>query len=467
MPIDLRLDPAEIALCTDLYELTVSAAFFEHAMNQPAAFEMALRRMPPDRGYLIAAGAERLIEALESYRFDTAALEYLASLGIFKPPFLDYLAGFRFSGEVRAMPEGTVFFAGEPIFEIYAPLVEGQIVETLVLNQLGFAAMAATKAARCVGVAAGRRLVDFGGRRAQGADAALIAARSSYIAGFAGSASVLAGRRYGIPVFGTMSHSFVMAHENERAAFDNFAASFSAPATILVDTYDTLRGVENAAAVGERLRASGAKLAGIRLDSGNLQSLAMQARKILDRHGLNETAIFASGNLDEYRIAELLAARAPIDAFGVGSALAVSDDAPAGDFTYKLVEYQGHPRLKLSAGKASTPGRKQIFRACSATGQYTGDLLGAIDESAATVARVLKTPPAQIHPLLEVQMERGVRVMPRPGLAEIRARTAAGLAKLDPRYRMLRRPSTYPVRQSAAINAMTITEKVRAEHRQD
>ncbi|HVA80653.1 MAG TPA: hypothetical protein VNF29_06995, partial [Candidatus Binataceae bacterium] len=234
MPIDLRLDPGEIALCTDLYELTVSAAFFEHAMNASAAFEMALRRMPPERGYMLAAGAERLIEALESYRFDAAAIGYLESLRIFTLPFLDYLANFHFSGEVRAMPEGTVFFAGEPILEIYAPLIEGQLVETLVLNQLGFAAMAATKAARCVGVAAGRRLIDFGGRRAQGADAALVAARSSYIAGFAGSASVLAGRRYGIPLFGTMSHSFVMAHENERVAFENFAASFSAPATILV-----------------------------------------------------------------------------------------------------------------------------------------------------------------------------------------------------------------------------------------
>ncbi|HVA80482.1 MAG TPA: hypothetical protein VNF29_06120, partial [Candidatus Binataceae bacterium] len=236
---------------------------------------------------------------------------------------------------------------------------------------------------------------------------------------------------------------------------------------ILVDTYDTPRGVENAAAVGERLRASGAKLAGIRLDSGNLRTLAMRAREILDQHGLNETAIFASGNLDEYRIAELLAARAPIDAFGVGSALAVSDDAPAGDFTYKLVEYQGRPRLKLSAGKASAPGRKQVFRACNPAGQYTGDLVGAIDESAATAARVLKMPPAQVHPLLEVQMERGVCVMPRPGLAEIRARAAAGLAKLDPRQRMIRRPGEYPVRTSAAINAMTISEKVRAEHRQD
>ncbi|MGH7248740.1 MAG: nicotinate phosphoribosyltransferase, partial [Pseudomonadota bacterium] len=243
MPIDLRLDAGEVALCTDLYELTVSAAFFEHAMNEQAAFELALRRMPSNRGFMLAAGVERLLEAIEAYHFDAAAIAYLESLKIFKPAFLDYLASFHFTGDVRALPEGTLFFAGEPILEIHAPLIEGQIIETLVLNQFGFAAMAATKAARCVGVAQGRRVIDFGARRAQGADGALIAARSSYLAGFAGTASLLAGQRYGIPVFGTMSHSFVMAHENERAAFENFAASFSAPATILVDTYDTVRGV--------------------------------------------------------------------------------------------------------------------------------------------------------------------------------------------------------------------------------
>jgi nicotinate phosphoribosyltransferase len=467
MPIDLRLDPGEVALCTDLYELTVSAAFFEHAMNEPAAFEMALRRMPPNRGFMLAAGVARLLEALEALRFDAAALAYLDSLKIFKPAFLEYLANFRFTGNVRALSEGTIFFAGEPIIEIYAPLIEGQIVETLVLNQLGFAAMAATKAARCVGVAQGRRVIDFGARRAQGADAALIAARSSYLAGFAGTASVLAGRRYGIPVFGTMSHSFVMAHEHERTAFENFAASFAAPATFLVDTYDTIRGIENAAAVGAKLRDSGAKLAAIRIDSGNPQLLAVRARKILDQHGLGEVAIFASGNLDEYKIAELLSVRAPIDAFGVGTALAVSDDAPAGDFTYKLVEYQGQPRLKLSAGKISIPGRKQIFRALNSAGEITGDLVGALDESPATVARVLKAPAAQVHPILEVQMERGITTMPRPELSESRARVAAALAKLDPRYRMIRRPAEYPVRQSAAINAMVISEKVRAERRQE
>jgi nicotinate phosphoribosyltransferase len=467
MPIDLRLEAGEVALCTDLYELTVSASFFEHSMNEQAAFEMALRRMPPNRGYMIAAGIERLLEALEAYYFDAAAIAYLDSLKIFKPAFLEYLAGFHFTGEVRAIPEGTIFFAGEPILEIHAPLIEGQIVETLVLNQLGFAAMAATKAGRCVGAAQGRRTIDFGARRAQGADAALIAARSSYLAGFAGTASVLAGRRYGIPVFGTMSHSFVMAHENERAAFENFAESFSAPATILVDTYDTVRGIENAASLGVKLRESGAKLAGVRLDSGNLGALALRARKILDQHGLNETAIFASGNLDEYKIEELLAAKAPIDAFGVGTALAVSDDAPAGDFTYKLVEYQGQPRLKLSAGKVSTPGRKQIFRACNHAGQYSGDLVGAIDESPVTVARVMKLAEAQVLPMLEIQMERGVRKMPRPELNDSRARVAVAMAKLDPRCRMLRKPSEYSVRTSAAINAMVITEKVRADHRQD
>jgi nicotinate phosphoribosyltransferase len=466
MAIDLRLDINEVALLSDLYELTVSSALFARDMNEPAAFELALRRMPPNRGFMIAAGIERVLEVLEQLRFDAAAIAYLDSLQIFKPAFLDYLAKFRFRGDVRAIAEGEVFFAGEPILEIYAPLVEAQIAETLVLNQAGFAAMVATKAARCVGAAQGRRVVDFGMRRAQGADAALIAARSSYLAGFAGTSNLLAGLRYGIPVFGTMSHSFVMAHDSELAAFEAFSSSFAAPVTILADTYDTLRGVENAAKVAARLRESGAKLGGIRLDSGNLQALSIRTRKILDQHGLGETAIFASGNLDEYRIAELLAARAPIDAFGVGTALAVSDDAPAGDFTYKLVEYKGQPRLKLSEGKASTPGRKQVFRASAAAGGYIGDLVSALDESAVTVAKVLKAPPSQIKPILEVQMERGVRRLPRPALNEIRAWAAAAVARLDPRWRMLRKPVEYPVRNSAAIHAMIISEKVRADRRQ-
>ena len=467
MPIDLRLDPAEVALFTDLYELTVSAAFFEHGFNDTASFELSMRRMPPGRGFMIAAGIERLIEALEEYRFDAAAIEHLDSLHLFKPAFLEFLANLRFTGMIRALPEGTIYFAGEPIAEIRAPLIEAQLIETLALNQLGFASIAATKAARCFAVAGGRRLVDFGPRRAQGTDASLIAARSSYLAGFHGTANVLAGKRYGIPVFGTMSHSFVMAHDHEREAFSDFVASFPTLSTLLVDTYDTLRGVENAAAVGARVREAGVKIQGVRLDSGNLNDLSRKARRILDQSGFSDIAIVASGDLDEYRIADLVDAGAPIDAFGVGTALAVSDDAPAADFVYKLVEYKDRARLKTSAGKISTPGRKQLFRAYAPSGSFFADLVGIIDEGVTTVAREFKPIPSNAIQLMETVFDHGQRIMPRPTLAEGRERVMNGLTALDARYKALRKPAEFPVRQTAALGALVISEKLRAQKRQD
>jgi nicotinate phosphoribosyltransferase len=466
MPIDLRLDPAEIALLTDLYELTVSAAFFDHGMNDAAAFELALRRLPPGRGYMVAAGIDRLADVLEEYRFSEAALTHLESLALFKPAFLDYLAKFRFSGSMRALPEGAVFFAGEPILEISAPLIEAQLIETVALNQVGFATMAATKAARCVSVAGGRRLIDFGPRRAQGADATLIAARSSYLAGFHGTANVLAGARYGIPVFGTMSHSFIMAHDSERAAFDHFVESFPKLSTLLVDTYDTVRGVTNAAAVGVKMREAGLKVQAIRLDSGELPDLSRRARRVLDQAGLKDVAIFASGNLDEYKIDDLVESGAPIDAFGVGTSLAVSDDAPAGDFTYKLVEYKSVARLKTSPNKVSAPGRKQIFRGVNANGAPLGDLTGLLDEGVDTVTREFRTPPSKVTPLLEPIVLRGHRVAAPTDLGVARERIAAALAAMDPRLKTLRRPAEYPVRNTAALGAVVISEKLRAEHRQ-
>src|SRR6516225_1497481 len=421
MPLDLRFDATDVGLFADLYEFTVSAAFFDQRMNEPAAFELSLRRMPPNRGYMVASGIERVVETLEEFRIDETAIAHLESLRLFKSEFLDFLGGLRFTGSVRALREGSIFFAGQPILEVCGPLIEAQIVETLLLNQIGFATMVATKAARCFSAAQGRRLVDFGPRRAQGADAPLITARASYLAGFHGTANVAAGRRYGIPVYGTMSHSFVMAHQRELTAFDDFAGSFPRLSTLLVDTYDTVAGVQNAAKIGVKLREMGGKLGGIRLDSGRLLDLATQARKILDLAGLNDVPIFASGNLDEYRIAELLADGAPIDAFGVGTSLAVSDDAPAGDFNYKLVEYRGEPRMKLSPGKASTPGRKQIFRARNAAGVDYSDLVGLIDESVATVTREFRQPPAAVAAIVETQMESGRRRLPRPALEELRA----------------------------------------------
>ena len=467
MPIDLRLDATDVALFADLYEFTVSAVLFEHRMNEAATFELAMRRLGPNRGYMVAAGIERALEVLEDFHIDEASIAHLESLKLFKSDFLQFLANLHFTGSVRALREGTIFFGGEPVMQVTAPIIEAQLVETLLLNQVAFASVVATKAARCHVAANGRRLIDFGPRRAQGADAPMITARSSYLAGFDGTASVAAGRRYGIPVYGTMSHSFVMAHDKELKAFEDFVETFPRMGTLLVDTYDNMAGVQNAVKVGLKLREAGLKLSGVRLDSGDLRDLAFKSRRVLDHAELNDVAIFASGNLDEYKIEELVAARAPIDAFGIGTALAVSDDAPAADFNYKLVEYRGTPRMKLSAGKISTPGRKQIFRAINSEHMYGSDLVGLIDESRATVTREFRQTPASVDMLLEKQMESGQRVQPRPTLEQLREHTLADLQHLDVRLKALRKTPEYPVKLTAALNAMVISEKMRADRRQE
>lgn len=467
MATDLRIDQREHALLTDFYELTMAAAFFAHGHNDTACFSLTVRRMPARRGFLVAAGVERFLEVLEEYRFEEPALNYLRSLDLFRADFLDFLANLRFTGEVRAMPEGTVFFPDEPLIEVRAPLIEAQLLEPLAMNQIGFASLVASKAARVVAVAQGRRLIEFGFRRSQGVDAGLIAARASYLAGFAGSSNMLAGMRYGIPLYGTMAHSFVMAYEREREAFENYVSVFPRLSTLLVDTYDTLRGVENAAAVALRLKQAGGRLQGVRLDSGDFVELSKKARRILDERGLGEVPIFASGNLDEYRVEQMLGANAPIDAFGVGTALDVSDDAPALDVTYKLVEYRGAARLKLSRDKQSLPGRKQVFRALDERGRCYADRIGLAEESAVTVAREIRPAPASVAPLLEVQFRDGRRVLPRPTLEESRERFLAGFGKLDARYKDLVRPELYPVRPTAALHALFVTEKLKAEGRQD
>ncbi|MGD0075054.1 MAG: nicotinate phosphoribosyltransferase [Candidatus Binataceae bacterium] len=466
MPIDLRLEPAESALLTDLYELTMAASYFEHGFNDSACFSLAVRRLPPTRSYLVAAGLERLLEIVEDFHFDAAALEYLDSLKLFKAEFLHFLSTLRFTGEVWAMPEGTIFFGEEPLLEVRAPIIEAQLLETIAINQVGMASLIASKAARCVSVARGRRLIEFGMRRSQGADAGLIVARSSYLAGFDGTSNVLAGKRYGVPLYGTMAHSYVMAHEHERDAFVHFASTFPRLSTLLVDTYDTVEGVKNAAAVALQLRDKGFQLVGVRLDSGDLLDLSRRSRRILDDAGLRQVAIFASGNLNETKIDALLKAGAPIDAFGVGTELVVSADAPSLDIAYKLVEYKGVPRLKTSQGKLSLPGRKQIFRALNEAGAPHGDIIGLCEESADTVTREFKPAPAKVTALLSSHMKDGRRLMPRPSLSESRERFQAGFAKLEHAYKALDRPDTYPVRHSAALKAMVVGEKLRAETRQ-
>ena len=467
MPIDLRLDPHEISILNDLYEFTVAAAFFERGMNGAASFEVQVRRFPPSRGYMIAAGLERVLQILEDFHFDATAIDHLESLHLFKPEFLHFLSQLRFTGAVRAIPDGSIFFPGEPVLEVRGPLIEAQLLEPLILNQLGFASLTATKAARCFSVASGRRLVEFGLRRGQGADATLIAARSAYLAGFSGTSNLLAGKRYGMPVFGTMSHSFIMAHDSERQAFEDFARAFPKLSTLLADTYDIAQGVRNVAKLAQRLAREDIKIQAIRLDSGDLYQVSRQARAILDQHGLTEVAIFASGNLDEYRIADLIRAGAPIDAFGVGTALTVSDDAPSADYTYKLADYLGRPRLKTSAGKTTVPGRKQVFRGIDASGHFSQDLVGLVDESGSSVTREFKPVVSKIVPLLRTVFENGRRSLAAATLDQSRDHFMSEFAMLGAKQRSLTNPTVYPVRLTAALNAMMISEKLRVEQLQD
>lgn len=366
-----------LALFTDLYELTMLQAYFEEAMGEEATFSLFVRRLPDRRNFLLACGQGSVLDYLGHLRFSAGDLAYLATLGKFSDRFLAWLADFRFAGDVRAVAEGTPVFANEPILEISAPLPQAQLVETLVINQIQLQTLLASKAQRVVNAAAGRPVIDFGARRMHGIDAANKAARAFHIAGVAATSNVLAGKIYGVPVAGTMAHSYIQAHASEAEAFRAFARLY--PDTVLlVDTYDTLAGVRQVIDLAQELRAD-FRVKAVRLDSGDLATLAREARRLLDAAGLQRVGIFASGGLDEDTIAELLAAGAPIDAFGVGTSMGVSSDAPALDIAYKLCAYAGQGRLKLSPGKPILPGRKQVFRVAEG-GHDVRDTIGRADE---------------------------------------------------------------------------------------
>jgi nicotinate phosphoribosyltransferase len=432
---------ADLGLFTDLYELTMAAAYLRSDLTDPATFDLFVRRLPPDRNYLVAAGVDDAIDHLDRVRFDDAALAYLESLAMFDTAFLDYLAGFRFSGDVAAVEEGEVVYAGEPLLRVTAPVIEAQIVETLLLNTVGFQTMVASKAARMTTAAGTRSFVDFSARRDQGADAALKAARAAYLAGAAGTSLVLAGRHYGIPVAGTMAHSFVMAFESETEAFERFARAFPESAVLLIDTYDTEEGARRAARVATDLAAEGVRVQGVRLDSGDLAALARRVRAILDDAGHPSIEIIASGDLDEARISDLVAGGAPIDSFGVGTRLGTSADYPFLDVVYKLVDVDGSPRLKLSPGKTTVPGRKQVYR-------FAGP--GARDVVALEGESIVGG-----RPLLAPVMTGGRRrVSPAP-LEKIRRRVGAALAGLPEDLRSLG-PATapYDVVLSPAVSAL-------------
>jgi len=421
----LNLSP----LLTDLYELTMAQVYVEREMLGPATFSLFVRHLPPSRSFLLAAGLGPLLQVLENLCFTEEDLAYLESLQLFKTSFLDYLREFRFTGEVWALPEGTVFFAQEPLLEITAPFPEAQLVETLVINLLNVETAVATKAARCVLAAQGRACVDFGARRTHGLEASLHAARASYLAGFAATSNVLAGKLFDIPVTGTMAHSFVESFPNEAEAFRAFARNFPQNAVFLIDTYDTLRGAEIAAQVARELAAEGIRVRGVRLDSGKVSELAREVRRILDKAGLREVKIFVSGGLDEEKIAEMVKNEVPVEAFGVGTKMGVSADAPYLDLAYKLVEYEGRPCMKLSEGKLTYPGRKQVFRRWDEKGNFQEDELGLRDEALSGT------------PLLRCFMKGGRLITSLPGLTEIREHARRELESLPEDLREGRRRS--------------------------
>ncbi|MFQ5449544.1 MAG: nicotinate phosphoribosyltransferase [Nitrospinaceae bacterium] len=432
-------------LLTDLYQLTMMQGYFDQNMNDIAVFEFFVRELPPDRGFLVAAGLEQVLQYLETLRFPAQDLDWLESCGYLRTDFVKSLEGFRFTGDVDALPEGAVFFANEPILRVTAPLPQAQLVESRIINLLQHQILVASKAARCVLAAPGKVLIDFGFRRAHGAEAGLLAARASYIAGFTGTATVQAGVLWNIPVFGTMAHSFIQAHDGETRAFENFARSHPGNVILLLDTYDTEKAVRKLVDLAPGLREDGITIRGVRLDSGDLAGHACRVRGLLDAGGLPGVKIFASGDLDERKLLEFRAHQAPIDGFGIGTRLTTSADAPMLNCAYKLQEYAGSPRRKLSENKASLPGRKQVYRQFNAGGEMTGDLVTLEEEV------------CEGQPLLEPCLRQGQKIRPAPPLAEARDRAARDLGRLPEHLRALKNSPPYSVEISSALKNLADT----------
>lgn len=432
---------ANAALLTDLYELTMAASYHSREMNAEATFDLFVRDLPARRNFLVVCGIEQALEYLEQFRFDDDALGYLRSLEMFDESFLSYLGDLSFSGEVWAMPEGEIAFAREPLLRVTAPLIEAQIVESFLLNCVTFQTMVASKAARVALAAGDRQFLDFSLRRDHGADAGLKAARAAYIAGAAATSNVLAGSIFGIPVSGTMAHSYVMAFESEMDAFRAFARDFPEQAVLLIDTFDVTQGARRAVTVADELASEGVVLKGVRIDSGELGPLTKEVRAILDEAGYTETQIVLSGDLDEYRVAELLAAGVPVDAFGVGTQMGTSADSPYLGGVYKLVAQSGAPKVKLSAGKVTLPGLKQVHR--TGSGTYERDVI-TLDHEQVAGAR----------PLLGRVMESGRRVQPAEPIAETRRRCSESLERLPNALRSLEDAERYPVSLSEALQEL-------------
>jgi len=418
-------------LFTDLYELTMAASYFAHAVFAPATFSLFVRGEYSQRIFFVTAGLEQVLDELAAFRFSDQDIDYLQMTGRFAADFLAHLSQLRFSGQVNAMPEGTVFFADEPVMEVTAPIIEAQLLETFLLNTVGFQTMIASKAARCFHAAGGRPLIDFSLRRTQGQDAGIKVARSTFIAGFEATSNVLSGQLYDIPISGTMAHSYVSAFDSEREAFAAYADTFPDHAIFLIDTYDTLAGAENAVAVAKEMQQKGNMLIGVRLDSGDMVDLSQKVRQILDDAGLYDVKIFASSGFDEYKIARYVSQGAKIDAFGVGTKVGVSADAPFVDIVYKMVRFNDRDVRKLSPGKITLAGEKQVFRRSDQQGRYLEDTIGLKDEAI-----------EDARPLLEKVMEGGEILRPHPSLQSIQDRFKKNFAapvNISPRLQELQK----------------------------
>ena len=425
----LNMVKGDDALLTDLYQLNMVAAYLEYGFTERAVFELFVRKLPSRRGFLVASGLEQALQYLQTVRFKPEDIDELRRLGQFPESFIAYLRSFRFSGDVDAMREGTVFFPDEPILRVTAPLPEAQFVETRLVNLLHFQTVIASKAARMVLAAPGKPLIDYGLRRAHGAEAGVLAARASYLAGFGGTATVAAGLEFGIPIYGTMAHSFVQAHDDETLAFEHFAHSHPQGLVLLIDTYDTERATRRVVALAPRLAAQGITIAGVRIDSGDLGDHARRVRRILDDGGLTAVKIVASGGLDEDTLLALSRAGTSIDSYGIGTSLTTASDAPALDCAYKLQEYAGTPRRKRSEGKATWPGRKQVWRRYDDSGRLAGDIVS------------LSSDRQQGEALLRPAMRAGRQLPDISDLAAARnhardkiARLPGPLARLEPFY---------------------------------
>ncbi len=430
-------------IMTDLYELTMAASYFEQEMFAPATFSLSVREYPPNRSYLVCAGLDPLLDYLESFHFRPDDLEYLQQTSLFPDKFLEFLENMSFTGEVRAIPEGRIVFCDEPLIELTAPVMQAQLVETFVINAINLSTLIATKASRCLYAADDRPLVDFSLRRTHGMDAGLMVARASYIGGFIGTSNVQAGKMHGLPIYGTMAHSYVESFPKEIDSFRAFAKSFPDNTVLLIDTYDTIAGAHKAVTVAREMHEAGKRLRAVRLDSGDIVQLSQKVRQIFDHAGFPEVKIFASGGFDEFKIQEILAAGAQIDAFGVGTKMGVSADAPYLNMAYKMVVYNSRPVMKLSSGKVSLAGPKQVFRQRDDEGFFKGDFIGLQDENVTDTEQ-----------LLILVMKGGKRLLQSQPLTEIQERFRNEFSQLPRAYRDLKGNLNYPVAITSRLRAL-------------